>query len=86
MVIGESKYFSVEAQIGVDITDYTARYELVKDGTIKKQGTLTNDGSKFDVQIQTSDLTFGSYDLRVFITDPMDGFVQVLRDKFVLEK
>ncbi len=86
MVVGESRFFSVEAPGGVDISGYTARYELKKEGTVKKQGDLTNNGSKFDVPIQTDDLSAGSYEVRVFITDPLDGFVEVLRDSFVLEK
>lgn len=86
MVIGESRYFTLEAPGGVDISSYSARYELIKDGNIKKQGTATNDGTKFDIKIQTNDLTVGNYEIRVFITDPADGFIDVLRDSFVLEK
>ena len=86
MVVGESRFFSVEAPSSVDISGYTARYELKKEGTVKKQGDLTNNGSGFDVKLQTDDLSPGTYDLRIFITDPLDGFVEVLRDSFVLEK
>lgn len=86
MVIGESRYFTLEAPSGVDISSYSARYELFRDNTLKKSGVLTNNSSKFDVQIQTNDLTVGNYEVRVFITDPVDGFIDILRDSFVLEK
>lgn len=86
MVIGQSRYFTLEAPSGIDISSYTARWELIKDGTIKREGTPTNDGTKFDVKIQTDTLQFGTYEVRIFITDPSDGFIDAFRDSFVLEK
>lgn len=86
MVIGESRYFTVEAPSGVDISGYTARYELLKDNSIVSQSTLVNYGSGFKVNIGTSSLQAGNYEVRVFITDPIDGFIQVITDKFTLYK
>lgn len=86
MVIGESRFFTLDATPGLDITEYTARYELVKDRSIVNKGELTNDGSKFYVKIQTDTLQVGSYEVRIFITDPIDGYIKVLTDSFVLEK
>lgn len=86
MVVGESKYYTVEADGILNVTGYAARYELKKEGTIKKQGDLTSNVDKFDLKLQTDNLQPGAYDLRVFITDPLDGFIEVLRDSFVLEK
>lgn len=85
MVIGQSRYFSLVAPSGVDITEYTARWELRKNGEIKKFGTAVNSTTKFDVKFQTNDLTNGNYETRVFITDPVDDFVQVVVDSFILE-
>lgn len=85
MVIGQSRYFSLEAQSGIDISSYTARYQLIKGGSIKEEGALTNNGQKFDLKLQTDTLQAGSYEIRVFVTDNVDGFIDVFRDTFVLE-
>lgn len=85
MVIGQSRYFSLVAPNGVNISAYTARWELRKNGEIKKSGTAVNSTTKFDVKFQTNDLTNGHYETRVFITDPVDDFVQVVVDAFTLE-
>ena len=71
---------------GVDINEYTARQQLRKNGEIKKSGTAINSTTKFDVKFQTNDLANGNYETRVFITDPVDDFVQVVVDSFILEQ
>lgn len=84
MVIGESRHFTVEAPSGVDISGYTARYELMKDNRKISEASITNTGTGFKVKISTTGFQAGAYEVRVFITDPTDGFVQVITDKFQL--
>lgn len=86
MVIGQSRYFSLVPPSGVDISAYTATYTLYKSGVVVKTGSVANTGTKFIVAVQTTGLSIGTYELRVFITDPSDGFVDVVKDKWVLEK
>lgn len=85
MVVGQSRYFSLDAPVGLDITEYTAKWELVKNGAIIKSGDAVNNNTKFDIQFQTAGLTDGNYEVRVFVTDPVDGFIQGVVDKFTLE-
>lgn len=84
MVIGQSKHFSLDRN-GVNISEYTAYYQL-KDGLLKKTGDVHNTGVALEIKIETANLQAGNYDLRVFITDPVDGFVDLYREQFILEK
>ena len=84
MVIGQSKHFSLDRN-GVNISQYTAYYQLKKEGVLKKTGTVFNAGTKLEIKIETVGLSAGTYDLRVFITDPVDGFVDLYRERFTLE-
>lgn len=86
MVIGQSRYFSLVPPRGVDISAYTATYILYRGGVVVSTGAVANTGTQFNVAIQTAKLAIGSYELRVFITDPADGFVDVVKDRFLLEK
>lgn len=86
MVIGQSRYFSLAPASGVNIAAYSAVYKLFKNGELKKSGAVLNTGTVLKVSMQTNDLTSGSYELRVFITDPVDGFVDMVKDQFTLEK
>lgn len=85
MVIGESRFYTLEPQVGVDITQYTAKWDLLKGKTVVRSGVPTNDGTKFSIKIQTDGLFAGNYETRVYITDPVDGFIYADRDEFVLE-
>ena len=38
----------------------------------------------FGFKMQTNSLKKGSYELRIFITDPLDGFVDLFKEDFVL--
>ena len=84
MVIGQSKHFSLDRN-GVNISEYTAYYQLKKEGILKKTGIVHNTGTKLEIKIETVGLSAGTYDLRVFITDPVDGFVDLYRERFTLE-
>ena len=84
MVIGQSKHFALDRN-GVDISQYTAYYQLKKDGLLKRTGVVFNAGTRLEIKIETVGLLAGAYDLRVFITDPVDGFVDLYREKFTLE-
>ena len=85
MVIGQSKHFSLDRN-GINISEYTAYYQLKKEGLLKKTGVVHNTGTALEIKIETVNLQAGSYDLRVFITDPVDGFVDLYREQFILEK
>lgn len=79
MVIGESRYFDLYPSNGVSITGYTAKCELIRllDREVSITNTPANDGVKFSVKVQTAGLSDGKYELRVTVTDPSDGFVNV---------
>ena len=85
MVIGQSKYFSLEADGGVNIGGYSAKLQLIKDGVVKKEEVVNNSGDRLEIKLQTVGLVAGTYELRVFITDPSDGFIDVYREKLILE-
>ena len=84
MVIGQSRYFTLEASSGVDISTYTAQYKLLRNGVVVQTGDVVNLGTKFEFKMQTNYLKKGSYELRIFITDPLDGFVDLFKEDFVL--
>ena len=84
MVIGQSRYFTLEASSGVDISTYTAQYKLLRNGVVVQTGDVVNLGTKFEFKMQTNSLKKGSYELRIFITDPLDGFVDLFKEDFVL--
>lgn len=83
MVVGESRFFSLEAPEGV--VD-TAQCDLYRDKVFKKSWIPTKTSTAFKVELQTDDLSIGSYEIRTFITDTVDGFIDVFYDSFVLEK
>jgi hypothetical protein len=85
MVVGQSRYFTLQPSGVADITSYSASYKLVKKGIVLGEGDVTNTGTKFDIRFQTEDLEAGDYELRIYITDPLDGFVQVFREKINIE-
>lgn len=86
MVIGESRFFSLDAEPDVNVSAYTSRWELVKSGTVVKTGTPTNTGTSFVIKVQTDNtMSTGAYEIRVFITDPVDSYTYAYRDLFTLE-
>lgn len=85
MVIGQSKHFTL-GRNGLNISEYTAYYELKKEGVLKKTAVVPNTGTELQVKLETVGLSAGTYDLRVFITDPVDGFVDLYKERFALEE
>ena len=85
MVIGQSRHFTL-GRNDLNISEHTAYWQLVKDGGIKKTGSVNNTGTKLEVKVETVGLLGGTYSLRVFITDPLDGFVDVYKETMILEK
>lgn len=86
MVKGESRYFTL-SPVGIDnLSGYSARYELIKQSSTSpsRHGDVLNNGTSFEVKIQTNDLEIGIYSLNVFITSSIDGFTQVYNERFEL--
>lgn len=86
MVIGESRFFSLEAPVGVDITPYTIRCDLYRDKVFVKTWIPVVTSTLIKVELQTNDLTIGNYEIRVVVKDPVDNFTEVIVDSFYLSK
>lgn len=87
MIVGESAFFRVYPVKSMDITSYSAYYTLLLNGEILvSNGEVNNTGSEFKIELQTAELKPGNYEVRVFISDPVDGFIEAYRKGFLLEK
>ena len=87
MVIGETRDFSIVpiTEANVDLTPYTAKYEIVLLGEIKKTGIVpkSNDNTKFNVHIDTSNLTAGKHELRVRVINSIEQTDKCVYSEFV---
>lgn len=88
MVKGESRYFTLTPGGGGSIAGYTATYEVTREqeSTPHATGTVTNDGTVFNVKIQTTDFDYGFHKLNVFIKNTVDDFVQVYSETFEITR
>lgn len=87
MVIGETRNFKIApvAETNIDLTPYTAKYEIVLLGEIKKTGEVqkTNDNTKFNVHIDTSNLTIGKHEIRVRVINSVEQTDTCVYSEFV---
>lgn len=88
MVKGESRYFTLTPGGGGGIAGYTATYEVTREqeDTPHSTGAVTNDGTVFNVKIQTTNFDYGRHKLNVFIKNTVDDFVQVYSETFEITR
>ncbi len=72
----EDIHFDLVATNNVTLSGYNARYEIVGLTGIVKEGIVGKsiDNTKFEIKIDTSDISPKRYELRVMVTDEVKDF------------
>ena len=85
MVKGATYYAKFQTNPSIQLSGYSATYQLKSKGAVVMSGPLTLSGDYFELTFQTAALNYGPYQLLCFVTFP-DGYIQVFNDEEIIIK